>query len=344
MSPCVVSIEEALCAFKAIVDVQMCLGNTRLRTLALQKSTGTVKGMDWDHLRFFAALAQTGTLAGAARALAVEHTTVARRIQALEQQLGYPLFVREASGHKLNEAGKQLLPVAQSMEKAVQSVQHLAQSNTTAPSAVAGLVRVGVTEGLGVQLLAGPLATLAQQYPHLSIDLLALPRLMHLSRREADIVISLERPKRGTVVVTKLADYHLYLYGERQYLARRPLVRSYEDLRHHQFIDYVDDMLFSKELQLLAQLHKPAQYAFRSTSIAAQYAAVRAGAGIAVLPAFMADKDPLLQKVLPDVANFQRTFWMSMPEEAKGLLRIQTVWRLLKQVMTERSALLRPNS
>ncbi|MGE8397180.1 MAG: LysR substrate-binding domain-containing protein, partial [Comamonas sp.] len=190
----------------------------------------------------------------------------------------------------------------------------------------------------------GPLATLAQQYPHLSIDLLALPRLMHLSRREADIVISLERPKRGTVVVTKLADYHLYLYGERQYLARRPLVRSYEDLRHHQFIDYVDDMLFSKELQLLAQLHKPAQYAFRSTSIAAQYAALRAGAGIAVLPAFMADKDPLLQKVLPDVANFQRTFWMSMPEEAKGLLRIQTVWRLLKQVMTERSALLRPNS
>ena len=298
--------------------------------------------MDWDHLRFFAALAQTGTLAGAARALEVEHTTVARRIQALEQQLGHPLFVREASGHKLSEAGRQLLPVAQSMEKAVRGIEHLAQQTSSEPASVAGLVRVGVTEGFGVQLLAAPLALMAQQFPKLSVDLLALPRLMQLSRREADIVISLERPKRGTVVVSKLADYHLYLYGERQYLARKPLVRTSEDLRHHHFIHYVDDLLFSKELQLLAQLYKPTQFVFRSTSIAAQYEAVRAGAGLAVLPAFMADRDPLLQRVLPEAAKFERTFWMSMPQEAKGVLRIQTVWRMLKQLAFEHPAQLRP--
>ncbi|HEY4664518.1 MAG TPA: LysR family transcriptional regulator [Comamonas sp.] len=298
--------------------------------------------MDWDHLRFFAALAQTGTLAGAARALEVEHTTVARRIQALEQQLGYPLFVREVSGHKLNEAGRQLLSVAQAMEKAARGMEHLTQQVTAETAAVAGLVRVGVTEGLGGQLLAAPLAMLSQQHPKLSVDLLALPRLMHLSRREADIVISLERPKRGTVVVSKLADYHLYLYGERQYLAHKPLVRGSEDLRHHHFIDYVDDLLFTKELQLLAQLHKPLHYVFRSTSIAAQYEAVRAGAGLAVLPAFLADRDPLLQRVLPETAKFERTFWMSMPEEAKGLLRIQTVWRLIKQIVAEHQAALRP--
>ena len=325
-----------------IVGVQICLGNTRLRTLALQKCTGKLRAMDWDHLRFFAVLAQTGTLAGAARALAVEHTTVARRIQALELQLGHPLFVREASGHKLNAAGRQLLPVAQAMESAARGMEHLARQATAEASVVAGLVRVGATEGLGVQLLAAPLALLTREHPKLSIDLLALPRLMHLSRREADIVISLERPKRGTVVVSKLADYQLYLYGERQYLARKPLVRSSEDLRHHVFIDYVDDLLFSKELQLLAQWHKPAQLVFRSTSIAAQYEAVRAGAGLAVLPAFMADRDPLLQRVLPEVAQFERTFWMSMPEEAKGVVRIQTVWRLLKQVMTEYHAALKP--
>ena len=298
--------------------------------------------MDWDHLRFFAALAQTGTLAGAARVLEVEHTTVARRIQTLEQQLGHPLFVREATGHRLNAAGQQLLPVAQAMEKAVRGVEHLALHPASESSAIAGLVRVGVSEGLGVQLMAAPLARLAQQHPHLSVDLLALPRLMHLSRREADIVISLERPKRGTVVVSKLADYHLYLYGERQYLACKPLVRISEDLRHHQFIHYVDDLLFSKELQLLAQVYKPSHFVFRSTSIAAQYEAVRAGAGLAVLPAFMADRDPQLQRVLPEVARFERTFWMSMPQEAKALLRIQTVWRLLKHVMAEAHSSLRP--
>lgn len=192
--------------------------------------------MDWDHLRFFAALAHTGTLVGAARALGVEHTTVARRIQALELQLGTPLFVRDATGHKLNQAGRQLLPTAQAMEQAASGIEHLARHSDAEHAAVAGLVRVGVTEGLGVQLLAAPLSRLSMQYPKLSVDLLALPRLMHLSRREADIVISLERPKRGTVVVSKLTDYHLYLYGERQYLARKPLVHSSEDLRHHQFI------------------------------------------------------------------------------------------------------------
>jgi DNA-binding transcriptional LysR family regulator len=298
--------------------------------------------MDWDHLRFFTALVHTGTLAGAARALSVEHTTVARRIQALEQQLGQPLFVREVTGHKLNAAGRQLWPVAQAMEKAARGVAQWQAGIAAAPDEVTGLVRVGVTEGLGVQLLAAPLAMLAQQHPKLSVDLLALPRLMHLSRREADIVISLERPQRGTVVVSKLADYHLYLYGERQYLARKPLVRSHEDLRQHQFIDYVDDLLFSKQLQLLAQLHKPLQCVFRSTSIAAQYAAVRAGAGLGVLPAFLADRDPLLQRVLPESAKFERTFWMSMPQEAKDILRIQAVWRLLKMVMAEKQAELRP--
>ena len=222
------------------------------------------------------------------------------------------------------------------MEKAARGVEQLSLHASSAPMEVAGMVRVGVSEGLGVQLLAAPLARLTQKHPKLSVDLLALPRLMHLSRREADIVISLERPKRSTVVVSKLADYHLYLYGERQYLARKPLVRSSDDLRHHQFIDYVDDMLFSKELQLLPQLHKPAQYVFRSTSIAAQYAAVCAGAGLAVLPAFLAGRDPRLQRVLPETVKFQRTFWMSMPEELKDMQRIQTVWRLIKQVMHDK--------
>lgn len=291
--------------------------------------------MDWDDLRFFAVLAQTGTLAGAARALGVEHTTVARRVQALEKRLGLPLFVRVSSGHKLSEAGRQLLPSVHLMEQAAAQIAQQANVHDAKHSAVAGLVRVGVTEGLGVQLLARPLAELAQHHPQLSIDLLALPRLMQLSRREADIVISLERPKRGAVVVTKLTDYLLYIYGERQYLARKPLVRSSEDLRHHQFIDYVDDLLFSKELQLLSQLYKPPHYVFRSTSIAAQYEAVRAGSGLAVLPAFLADRDPLLQRVLPEQVRFERTFWMSMPEESKNLPRIQVVWKHLKQQVAE---------
>ena len=296
--------------------------------------------MDWDNLRYFLELARTGTLAAAARRLGVEHTTVARRIQALEKQTGIALFAREAGGHRLTEAGRHLLPGVEAMEAAVLGVERSAPVQGGGPS---GLVRVGTTEGLGTLILAPQLARLTQCHPHLSIDLLALPRLLHLSRREADIVISLERPRRGSVIVTKLADYTLHLYGQREYLARRPLVATREDLRHHAFVSYVDDLLFTKELQFLDQLYPPERFALRSTSITAQYEAVRAGAGLAVLPAFLADSDPVLVRVLPHEARFTRTFWMSMPAEAKHMARMQAVWSLLKEIGQVEGPRLRPD-
>ncbi len=297
--------------------------------------------MDWDNLRYFLELARTGTLAAAARRAGVEHTTVARRIQALEKQMGTPLFAREAAGHRLTEAGRQLLPAVEAMEAAVLGVERASPANAAA-SGPAGLVRVGVTEGFGTLILAPHLAQLTRRHPHLSIDLLAVPRMLHLSRREADIVISLERPKRGSVLVTKLADYTLHLYGQREYLARRPLVARREDLRHHDFVSYVDDLLFSKELQFIDQLWPPERFALRSTSVTAQYEAVRAGAGLAVLPAFLADRDPTLARVLPAEARFVRTFWMSMPAEYKHLARTQAVWASLKDIGQREAARLMP--
>ena len=285
--------------------------------------------MDWDNLRYFLELARSGTLAAAARRTAVEHTTVARRIQALEKQLGTALFARQAGGHRLTEAGRQLLPAAEAMETAVLGVERAVPAAGGGPT---GVVRVGATEGFGTLILAPQLARLTQKHPGLTIDLLALPRMLHLSRREADIVISLERPTRGSVIVTRLADYTLRLYGQREYLARRPLIRTRDDLRHHAFVSYVDDLLFTKELQFLDALHPPERFALRSTSITAQYEAVRAGAGLAVLPAFMADRDPVLARVLPEEARFTRTFWMSMPGESKHQARMQAVWAFLKEV------------
>ena len=297
--------------------------------------------MDWDNLRYFLELARSGTLAAAARRAGVEHTTVARRIQALEKQMGAALFAREAGGHRLTEAGRQLLPAVEAMETAVLGVERAAPAQAGAgPS---GLVRVGATEGFGTLILAPHLARLTQKHPHLSIDLLALPRMLHLSRREADIVISLERPTRGSVIVSKLADYTLHLYGQREYLVRRPLVTQREDLRHHAFISYVDDLLFTKELQFLDQLYPPERFAFRSTSITAQYEAVRAGAGLAVLPAFLADRDPVLARVLPAEARFTRTFWMSMPAESKHLARMQAVWAFLKETVVGEAKQLMPD-
>ncbi len=297
--------------------------------------------MDWDNLRFFLELARSGTLVGAARRLAVDHTTVARRIQALEKQVGTALFSREADGHRLTEAGRRLQPQVEAMENASLAVESAAP---VSQEGLSGLVRIGATEGFGTIVLAPQLALFAQQHPRLVIDLLAMPRLVHLSRREADIVISLERPARGPVVVTKLTDYVLRLYASKTYLARHAAIRSRDDLRGHTFISYVDDLLFSKELQYLDELYKPDSFALRSTSILAQHQATLAGAGIAVLPAFIAERDKSLRRVLPAEANFTRSFWMSVPAETRHLARMQATWNFLREtVVAQRDLLLPPD-
>ncbi len=295
--------------------------------------------MDWDNLRYFLELARAGTLVAAARRLEVDHTTVSRRLLALEKQIGQALFAREAGGHRLTEAGRQLLPQVEAMETAWLAVQH---SRPAPDGGLQGLVRVGCTEGFGIRVLAPHLARFAQENPGLVVDVLALPRLVHLSRREADIVISLERPVRGAVLVVKLADYALQLYGTRAYLDQHPPIHTSEDLQAHRFISYVDDLLFSKELQFLDALHRPARIALRSTSILAQVEAVRAGAGLAVLPAFLAAQDADLVPVLPDTARFTRTFWMSMPAENKQVARMQATWAFLREAVQAQQARLLP--
>ncbi len=290
--------------------------------------------MDWTNLRYFLELSRAGTLMAAARRLAVDHTTVARRIQALEKELGSPLFAREAGGHRLTEAGRRLQPQVEAMERAFRALE---KSTSPAPEeGLSGLVRVGATEGFGTVILAPALAAFAREHPKLVIDLLAMPRLVHLSRREADIVISLERPARGPVLVTKLTDYSLHLYASRAYLRAHPPIRQREDLKGHTFVSYVDDLLFSKELQYLDELYRPDAFSLRSTSVLAQHRAVAADAGIGVLPAFVAAGDERLQRVLPAEADFTRTFWMSMPAEAKQLGRMQAVWNFLRSVADSR--------
>ena len=297
--------------------------------------------MDWDNLRFFLELARAGTLVGAARRLGVDHTTVARRIQALEKQAGSALFAREASGHRLTDAGRILLPQVEAMEAAFLAVQHAAPG---VRQGLHGAVRIGTTEGFGTRVLAPQLALFAQQHPGLVVDLLALPRLVHLSRREADIVISLERPARGAVVMAKLTDYVLQLYASRAYLEAHPVVENLQDLEGHGFVGYVDDLLFSKELHILGELHRPAQFTLRSTSVLAQYEAVRAGAGLAVLPAFVAEGDAALMPVLPQQARFKRTFWISMPEENRHVARMQETWNFLRQTVEAQQGLLLPQA
>ncbi|WP_028312902.1 LysR family transcriptional regulator [Derxia gummosa] len=285
--------------------------------------------MDWDNLRYFLELSRSGRLAVAARRLGVDHTTVSRRVQALETAVGQPLFVREAGGHVLTEAGRRLLPQAEVMESACLAIEP--QPGAAAlDDRLSGLVRIGATEGFGTRVLAPALAAFGQRHPHVAVDLLAVPRLVSLSRREADIVVTLERPARGPYVLTRLTDYALRAYASPGYLAAHAPIKGVDDLRRHAFVGYVDDLLFSRELHFLDDLCRPERFALRSTSVLAQHEAAANGAGVAILPAFLADGDARLVPVLPAQTRVIRTFWMTMPEEIRHLARMRAVWEFLK--------------
>ncbi|WP_139852414.1 LysR family transcriptional regulator [Acinetobacter pullicarnis] len=279
--------------------------------------------VDWNHLRFFLVLARAKTLTNAARLIGVEHSTVARRIQALEQELGTQLFKREASGYELTLEGAALVPRVELMEQAFLQIEK------TSP--VQGHVRIGTPEGFGTAFLARLLAVFLQQYPLLSVDLIPVPKMLKLSHREADIVISIDRPKSGPYIITRLTDYCLKIYGSTSYLAANPAIHSLDDLPQHRFVNYIDDLIYSPQLYCLERLPLQLTANFRSSSILAQQIAVSAGAGLAILPKFLADDKPELEEVLSNQVSFTHTFWMLTFVDLHHEPRIKLVWDFLRQ-------------
>lgn len=285
--------------------------------------------MDWDNLRYFLELARTGRLSTAARRLGVDQATVSRRVQTLEKQLSRRLFNRTANGMGLSEAGQALVAQVEAMEAAASGIEGAAETHD---GMLAGAVRVGSTEGFGSTVLAPKLGLFAAAHPYLSIELVAVSAIVSMSRREADIVVSLDRPARGPFVVAKLCDYALRLYGSVDYLGSHPVPGTTDDLKYHAFIGYVDDLLFSKELRYLQDTRNPQRFTLRSTSVVAQLEAAKAGAGLAVLPAFLAIHHPVLVPVLAQEIRLTRTFWMSMPTEMKNLARMRATWDVLRTI------------
>lgn len=289
--------------------------------------------VDWDHLRFFLVLARAKTLTNAARLMEVEHSTVARRIQALENTLGTQLFKREAKGYELTAEGLALVPRVEQMEQSFIQIDKRHDP-------LQGRVRIGSPEGFGTAFLARLLAEFSQHYPSLTIDLIPVPKTIKLSHREADIVISIDRPKSGPYIITRLSNYCLKLYGSQSYLQQNPPIRQLEDLKQHRFVDYIDDLVYSSALYSLERLPLQVTACFRSNSILAQQIAVSTGAGLAILPRFLVHDKPDLQEVLGDQVSFTHTFWMLTLVDLQHEPKIKLVWDFLRKQADVQQALL----
>ncbi|MBL8250486.1 MAG: LysR family transcriptional regulator [Candidatus Competibacter sp.] len=282
--------------------------------------------MDWNDLRYFLAVARLGRLSPAARRLQVEHSTVSRRIEGMERAMGTRLFDRHRDGLLLTEAGHALLPMAEQVEA---TVAVLSEELSGQDLSVHGEVRVGTPEGLAVVFLTPKLKPLLDDYPRLTVELLALPRLANLASREADLAITLEPPRRGPYVVYRWTDYTYFLYGARDYLEGRAPIKSRADLAGHPFIAYIDDYLLIPELRFLEKLCDEPDLRFSSTSMLAHKEAVLAGVGLAVLASYIGASDPRLVKVLPEEAFFRHTFWLAAHADRLRLKRVRLVWDYL---------------
>jgi len=282
--------------------------------------------LDWNDLRYFLAAARLGRLSPAARRLQVEHSTVSRRIEGLERAMGTRLFNRHRDGLILTEAGHALLPMAEQVEAMVAVVSEELSGQDLS---INGEVRLGTPEGLAVCFLTPRLKPLLDEYPNLTVELLALPRLANLASREADLAITLEPPRRGRYVVYRWTDYRYFLYGSSDYLKAHDPIETRADLTQHPFVAYIDDFLLSQELHFLEKLCDTPKLRFCCTSMLAHREAVLAGIGLAVLTPYISAGEPRLIKVLPDEAYFQHTFWLAAHADRLRLKRVRLVWDYL---------------
>lgn len=276
--------------------------------------------LNWDDLRFFLEVARSGTASGAARRLGVDYTTVSRRIRALEQALGALLFEKSRSaGFVLTVEGQHLLGHAETLESTLQAACEQVSGTRLGLS---GHLRIACTEAFGSCFITPQLSRFLERYPHISMDVLPVPHFVSLSRREADLAITLERPERGPYVCSKLCDYRLRLYATPAYLEANGPIRSRDDLARHSFVSYVDDLAFSSKLLYLQDLLPGAHSRLRSTSVIAQYQAALQGRALAILPCFLAGPDPRLCEVLEGEVEVIRQFWVYYSEDLRKLKRI----------------------
>jgi molybdate transport repressor ModE-like protein len=297
--------------------------------------------MDWDRVRIFLAVARTGQILGAARRLNLNHATVARQLTALEEEVSAKLVERRISGCVLTAAGEAMLDVAERVESEFLKVE---AGLSGASGALSGTVRVGAPEAVGNYFLAASLAGFAVLHPDLVIQLVPLPRSFSLSRREADIAITVDRPDHGHLMVQKLTDYSLSLYASKRYLAEHGPIQREEDLEKHLFVTYVDDLMHSPSLGYARELSKHMRHRFECGSVIGQMEAVRAGHGVAILHDYAARQFPDLTRLLRRI-QFKRTYWLVSHPDTHDAHRVAEVRRhIAEAVRLEKARFVAKNS
>lgn len=276
---------------------------------------------DWENLRHFAALAQAGTLSGAARQLHVEHATIARRIAALEAELNLKLVDRRGRRLSLTADGERIAALIEHMERGAQAINRAADG---VRSEMTGQVTISAPPALAAAMLAQPLVALRKQHPKLRICILGETRQVSLERREADIAIRLNRPTDGDFIIVKLAELTFRLYASQAYLDQT-------SPENWAYIGYIESMDAASQQAALIRQMADGSLSFRATTLDIQHALAREGGGVAMLPTFMAKDDAALAPAMPDQPPVTRDAWLVWHADLNGSAAIRAVVKSIQE-------------
>lgn len=271
--------------------------------------------LDWEDLRHFAALAREHTLSAAARALGVDHATVARRVAALEAATALKLVDRRARSYSLTKDGQRIAMIVTRMEEAAFAVERAAQA---VKPGIDGEVSISAPPSLSNVLIAPRLILLRQQHPRLRVRLIGEKRSASLNRREADVALRLTRPDEPGLIARKIGSFGFDLYGAPTYLKETP-PHAYAFIADDQSME---DSPQQKWLKLVAGNN---DIVLRTSDLENQAAAARTGIGLAVLPDFLGDPDPMLVRCPVPHKPISRDIWLLVHRDLRHAPAVRAI-------------------
>ncbi|WP_374574937.1 LysR family transcriptional regulator [Phenylobacterium sp.] len=275
---------------------------------------------DWNDLRAFLSVARGGSTLAASRALGVNQTTVARRVEALEQALGLKLFERGQTGSRLTEAGRDLVGEAEKVEAAAQGFASRASAHVRG---MAGSIRLTANELIAQLMVTPALAEFRKLYPDVQLELIISDRLLDIEGGEADVAIrGALALNDSTLLARKVADFHFALYCSRDYAERRG-APTLETLATHDLVGGGAELAGLPGVQwMFAQAPgaKPAAL-YNTMSNLAQ--AVRSGLGVGPIACLVGDADPDLMRCSPQIPGISGAAWIVTRRELKDTPRVR---------------------
>jgi DNA-binding transcriptional LysR family regulator len=280
--------------------------NSRLVLQKRRMEAGQVS-MNWDDMRVFLQVARRNSLTAASKQLGLDPSTLGRRITRLEEKLSARLFARTPQGYDLTEAGQRLLDLAEQMEIAASAAtaQVGGQSDT-----LSGTIRIGAPDGCANYVLPKVCSRISRENPDLDIQIVALPRVLNLSKREADIAVTVSPPTAGRMVVQRITNYALHLVAAQRYLDAHGPIETVEQISGHPVIGYIPDLIFDKELDYLSKVGKSVVPALASNSVSVQINLLNQAAGIGIAHDFTLKQFPDLVKILTEQVSLTRSFYL----------------------------------